>query len=72
MIHDPHLWLPAIKAALLGVMLIALVYRFGRTLERRQVEKLRPTMWSSHSNGCGRTLVASSQPADRSAAKTQR
>lgn len=39
MIHDPHLWLPAIKAALLGVMLIALVYRLSRTLDRRQVER---------------------------------
>jgi len=38
MIHDPHLWLPAIKAALLGVMLIALVYRLSHTLDRRRVE----------------------------------
>jgi hypothetical protein len=38
MIHDPHLWLPAIKAAFVSVMLIALVYRLGRDLDRRRLE----------------------------------
>ena len=39
MIHDPHLWVPAIKAALVSVMLITLVYRLGRALDRRRLER---------------------------------
>jgi hypothetical protein len=33
--HDLSIWLPATKAALVSVMLISLVYRLGRALDRR-------------------------------------
>ena len=37
MIHDPHLWFLATKAAFVSMMLIVLVYRIGRALGRRRL-----------------------------------
>ena len=39
MIPDPHLWFLATKAALVSMMLIVLVYRFGRGIDRRRRER---------------------------------
>jgi hypothetical protein len=36
---DLSLWLPATTAALVSVKLISLVYRLGRTLDRRRLER---------------------------------
>jgi len=38
-IPDPHLWFLATKAALVSMMLIVLVYRFGRGIDRRRRER---------------------------------
>jgi hypothetical protein len=37
--HDLSIWLPATKAAFVSVMLITLVYRLGRALDRRRLER---------------------------------
>ena len=39
MIHDPHLWVLATKAALVSMMLIVLVYRIARGIDRRRRER---------------------------------
>ena len=37
--HDLSIWLPATKAAFVSVMLISLVYRLGRALDQRRLER---------------------------------
>lgn len=84
MIHDPHLWLPAMKAALVSVMLISLVYRLGRALDRRHrlrrlhvrrddlhaARSRRTTLEKIASNGPGLVVWASEEDAAWHAWKT--
>lgn len=39
MIYDLSVWLPVATAALVSVMLLAVVYHVGRTLDRRRLER---------------------------------